>query len=399
MAFKVADAVHETTATTGAATSVTLAGAAANSQTFSTKLATGDTCNIALKSGSTVWCVIEGATYNSTANTLTWTAAQVLDGSSGAGTLVTLAGTSDVFMTGFAERVLQQAPDLGVPIKDTATVPATPATGLVTAFMRKLARPILAQIDEYGVERGVELSHSDGNDRAWFIPQGAGGSTTATAGFSAYTAGTTAARNVATTNALSMKRRFGWVSAATAGSAARLADYLPWYIGSSSNPTGGGFFFSTTFGCSDAAVVSGAQAFCGLTNTYNAGTGNPNMTNSFGIGQIATDATQWYLLYGGSTAQAPVALGTALGAPNDTTVPYRLTLWSPKGQANPTIFYEVKNLGTGVSVTGSVVDTGAGGVVLPSNTTSLEMYNFRNNNATAASVSLDVCNFYCESDY
>lgn len=101
MAVKVwKDRVKETTSTTGTGT-LTLAGPAAQHQAFSA-VGSGSLCEYTILSGDGVsWEVGEG-TYTSAGNTLS--RATVLDGSSGPGTLVNLAGISTVFLTSSARR-------------------------------------------------------------------------------------------------------------------------------------------------------------------------------------------------------------------------------------------------------------------------------------------------------
>ena len=94
----IADRVKETTATTGTGT-LTLAGAATGFQSFAV-VGNGNQCNICIISGNGTGWEIQGAsTYTLSGTTLTRTAANVLDGSSGPGVLVSLTGTSTVFLT------------------------------------------------------------------------------------------------------------------------------------------------------------------------------------------------------------------------------------------------------------------------------------------------------------
>ena len=94
MSVAFADRVQETTATTGTGT-VTLAGAVAGFQAFSSAFSTGATVYYCITSGS-LWEVGSGV-YTTSGTTLTRPSGNVLAGSSGASTLITLAGTSNVF--------------------------------------------------------------------------------------------------------------------------------------------------------------------------------------------------------------------------------------------------------------------------------------------------------------
>jgi hypothetical protein len=115
------DRVQETTTTTGTGT-VTLAGAVSGPwQSAATAYAANPTTYVAYAIyGTTVWEVGEG-TYTLSGTTLTRTL--VRDGSSGPGALVTLAGTSTVFVTlpaarvADAEAVGAQAMALGIALR------------------------------------------------------------------------------------------------------------------------------------------------------------------------------------------------------------------------------------------------------------------------------------------
>ena len=109
MAFVLKDRVKETTATTGTGT-VTLAGAVSGFQAFSA-IGTGNTTLYTILSGS-LWETGIG-TYTLSGTTLTRDT--VLDGSSGAGNKITLAGTSTVFCDLPAAMAMQINQPFGLP--------------------------------------------------------------------------------------------------------------------------------------------------------------------------------------------------------------------------------------------------------------------------------------------
>jgi hypothetical protein len=98
MSFAIADRVEETTTTTGSGTTLNLAGAATQFQSFVNGVGSGNTCTICVLSGDgTSWEVIENALVTSgSPNTLTISAANVLAGSSGVGTLISLTSPSTI---------------------------------------------------------------------------------------------------------------------------------------------------------------------------------------------------------------------------------------------------------------------------------------------------------------
>ena len=95
------------------------------------------------------------------------------------------------------------------------------------------------------------------------------------------------------------------------------------------------------------------------------------------------------------TSQRMSSLGTGLGAPTLTSTVFELTLYAPP-TLNNTVYYTVTNVGTGVSVTGTL--TGTAGTALPSGTTLLAPRIWRTNNATAAAVGMDIGSIYIETD-
>lgn len=91
------DNVQETTTTTGTGT-ITLAGAVSGYQAFSTAITTTNEYVYYRLTSGTLWEVGYGL-YTLSGTTLTRPAANVLSGSSGAGALITLAGTTNVWLT------------------------------------------------------------------------------------------------------------------------------------------------------------------------------------------------------------------------------------------------------------------------------------------------------------
>jgi hypothetical protein len=118
MALVLADRVKETTTSTGT-TAITLAGAAAGYQTFSSAIGNTNTTyyTIADQTGAN-WEVGIG-TYTTSGNTLS---RDTVLASSNAGSLVTFtAGTKDVFVTYPAERAMYTGGPLGTPSSGTLT--------------------------------------------------------------------------------------------------------------------------------------------------------------------------------------------------------------------------------------------------------------------------------------
>lgn len=106
--------------------------------------------------------------------------------------------------------------------------------------------------------------------------------------------------------------------------------------------------------------------------------------------------TTGFSLAGGSTAQAPIALGTSFPKSTNSTDMYELMLFSASS-SQTVVGYKVTNLVTGVIATGTLTAAVAG-TQLPATTTFLAHRAYRSNNATAAAVLIDVASIYIETD-
>lgn len=292
----------------------------------------------------------------------------------------------------------------GLTLKAAATNPTAPAADNVIIFGKNLAQRVLpASMGPSGMDAAMQPSMWRQKVGRWNPP---GNATTVPGveGFAAPTAvGTATARNVATTNLMTRTRRLGYVSAATA--AALTGHYSTTAQFTTGNGSGlGGFFYSCRFAMSDAAAVSGARAFVGMTSSVAAFTNvEPNtLTNCIGVAQLSTDNTQLFLVYGGSAAQTAIALGTDF-APYNGTVGvttgnmFDLTLFCPPG-SNGVVNVRLENVSNG-QVYNNTITPGTPGTQTPANTTLLAHRAWRTNNATALAVGIDIIGIYIETDY
>lgn len=283
-----------------------------------------------------------------------------------------------------------------------SATPTAPTAG-VKLFGKKLANRMLpASVGPANMDAALQPSFWRQKIALWTPP---GNSTTVPGvlGFNAPTAlGTPTARNVAATNLFTRTRRLGYVSAATAaGFAGHYSTVAQFTTGDGSGL--GGFFYSCRFGFSDNAAVSGARAFVGLSSIVAAPTNvePTTLTNTVGVAQLSTDATQLYLVFAGSATNTAIALGTnfppmiAAGVANG--VAYDLTLFAPPS-SNGVIHYRLERIGTAFVAEGTFNMT-TPGTQLPANTTLLAHRAWRCNNAQALSVGIDVLNVYIETDY
>jgi hypothetical protein len=398
MAWKTADRVKETTTTTGTG-ALTLAGAATGFRAF------GDVC---ANADVAYYCVAGGAEFEiglgawNTGGTITRTAGNVIIGSAGAGALVSLSvGTKDVFLVAPASRLLQLDDGLSCPLPAISTEPGTPSAGSGYLYGKELAggRFLLKVKDQYAHDTWLQPAIFNNKAGIW-SPQGNATTLPGVFGQSAPTAvGTVTARNVATTNLFTRMRRLGYVGSSLGGSLAGHYDTTAQHtLGVPGTPNIGGFFLCVRFGCSDAATVSGARQFVGMTSAINApSNADPaGLTNCIGVGHGSAD-TNLKIYYGGSTAQAAVDLGASFPANTLSVDPYELYLYAPLGD-NTKVHYRVVNLRTDVGANGTLT-AATPGTQLPANTTFLAFRAWRSNNATALACGLDIVSRYLETDY
>ncbi|HVA10685.1 MAG TPA: hypothetical protein VNG32_00770 [Candidatus Dormibacteraeota bacterium] len=276
--------------------------------------------------------------------------------------------------------------------------PSPPSSSNLLVYSKAIAGRIMAkQLGPSGLHTAFQPFLARNKIGYWAPP----GNATTLPGVFGYTApttvGTVTAANVATTSFFTRMRRLSLVSSSTAGT---LSSYR---IGAAQIQLGdgngnGGFFKIMRFGCSDAATVSGARQFFGISTSTSAPTNvEPStLTNAVGIGHGAAD-TNMNLYYGGSVAQTPINLGSNFPINTLSADAYELALFSPSDQFE-TIYYEVTVLNSGHVATGVIVGDGAA-IVLPSPYTLMSYsWCYRTNNATALAVSVDIMSDYIETD-
>lgn len=279
-----------------------------------------------------------------------------------------------------------------------ANDPAVPPSDTLTLFTRNIAnRMMAAQIGPSGLATSLQPLLAR-NKIGYWCPPGNATTVPGVFGITALTAnGTATSRTVATTSLATRMRRIGYPSSATAGTFAGARLGVAQFSPGSGSPDGSGFMLIERWIESDPAVVSGRRAFHGVTATTAAFTNVEVSTllNLVGICQLSTDATQWYWIGAGSSAQAPVAIGTAVGAPGgNSTTAWELAIFAPNGTAN-TYHLQLTNITTGAVATRTMTGAAA---FLPQSTTLLSWNAWATNNATALAVGIDLCSLYIETD-
>lgn len=288
----------------------------------------------------------------------------------------------------------------GLKMTLNASTPSTPASGFANVYGANVASRAMAAVigpDAFASELQPFMAR---NKVGLWLPPGNATTVPGVFGMAALTAqGTATARTIATTRLATRMKRLGYPSAATAGSfgGARLAA-AQLSCGSGTLNDGTGFMLIERWVESDPAAVSGRRAFTGMTaaTTAPSNVSPDTLTNVIGIGQLSTDATQWYWIQGGSAAQTAVAIGTTIGAPAGNSITaWELAIWAPNNVAN-TYYLQLTNLTSGVTATTTM--SGASTVV-PQSTTLLAWNHWVTNNATALAVGVDITSLYFETDY
>jgi hypothetical protein len=292
-----------------------------------------------------------------------------------------------------AANVAVVAGDLNLVVSTPAAAPA----GTVTVFSKLSGgRTMLAAMDSTGVDVTAQPFLAK-NPAAIWMPSGNSTTVPGLFGYTPHTVvGTPTLRTVATTNFFTRLRRLGYVSAAVAGSFAEPRVAVAQVTIGVINGTGG-FHKVVRFGCSDAATVSGARQFVGVSSNIAAATNvEPStLTNSIGVGHGAAD-TNLKLYFGGSAAQTPIDLGVNFPVNTLSVDAYELMLYASSNTA--TVGWTVTRLNTGAVASGTLTAATAG-LQLPLNTTLLSYHkSWRTNNASALAVGLDLISDYVETD-
>lgn len=283
-------------------------------------------------------------------------------------------------------------------ILDYSATQTTPPVDTLKLFNRIVAnRNMLAQIGPSGLDSTLQPFLAR-NKIGYWNPAGNATTVPGVFGITAPTAsGTATARNVTTTNLAQRMRRIGYPSGAGAGSFAGLRINVAQFTCGSGSNDGSGFYLIERWVESDPATVAGRRAFAGMSSATGAPTNvSPDtLTNSIGVGQLSTDATQWYWIQGGSAAQTAVAVGASVGAPaGNSTTAWELAIFCPALVAN-TFYLQLTNLSTGATATRTMSGTAT---QVPQSTTLLAWRHWATNNATALAVGMDLCSLYIETD-
>jgi hypothetical protein len=311
------------------------------------------------------------------------------------------AGPAIAMKLDSTKNLILSSGNLVLPSQGVAT-PSTPASATMTSYAHAVGnRIMLGSLEPSGQHATLQPHFGRNNVMMWDVVLGTlTPSVIGTPAATAVTGNTGAATPaLASTNFFTRKPRLNVSTSTTAG------QVCGWYsttnlqgvtLGTAGTPIDGGFHLVFRFGFSD--TVASPRAFVGLSSDTTTATNvDPaTMTNCIGVAQISTDATQLYIVFGGSAAQTAIALGTNFPPNTSATDIYELVLFAPEN-SNNTVYYQVSRLNSTVTpATGTL--TGTAGTALPANTTFLYPRMWRTNNATAAAVTLSLFGMYLETD-
>lgn len=266
------------------------------------------------------------------------------------------------------------------------SIGAPPGVGAVRMGVRTFAgADFLAMRAPQGIERLV-MPHLGRTQFAGWL--GTAANAVSAYGTAAPTVTGGAARGPSATSMATRAKRTGFVSAVTAGTLSSC--YGATGLVTLGNGAGlGGFLAMFRFVPGDAATVSGARMFVGLSSA----TGAPSnvepsgLTNQIGVAQLS-GSTNLQIVFGGGTAQTAIDLGSSFPASGLGTDLYELILFSDPND-NTKVGYRVERLNTANVAEGSLTNT-TPGTTLPATGTMLTMRMWRTNNATALAVGFDV---------
>lgn len=280
-------------------------------------------------------------------------------------------------------------------------LPTSSTAGGVIIGSKDLAGRIMpAFVGPAGVDATLQ-PHLGRNRISQILPI-AGAATYTVVGQAITTLGTPTARALSTASFFQSLPRVGMVGTATSGSISGWrTTNTQWWRGNT-NVTGG-FFYSHTFGISNAAAQANGRSFVGLISSTSQPTNVEPTTLANCIGMARLNANTTWGIYGSDATAAGTSgyidLGANFPANTINTDAYRLTLFAPPGGSY--IGYRVERLNVTDAnaaplyvATGTISDTN----FLPANTVFLAAQSWVSTGTLTGTAGMDMINFYVESD-
>jgi len=275
----------------------------------------------------------------------------------------------------------------------TISTPPTPSSGEVSIFGRTIAnRSFPAFIGPSGLDSALQPLLAR-NRVAWFSPIPGATTLTGSNGVAISATGTATAKTPATTNIHTQTAGVDFLvttaaSSAVAGFRQTVASY--W----TGNAAGlGGFTFVCRWAPATGVSTTTMRAFCGLTNSTSAPTDvqPSSLTNMLGMGWDAADTNIQFMRNDGSGTASKTDLGASFPVPtSDRTKVYEIAMFCAPNTT--TIYYEIRDVGTGAVATGSVNSD------IPSNTTLLAPKGYCSVGGTSSVIGFTLFSLYLETD-
>lgn len=387
MAFITADRVKETTTTTGTGT-VTLAGAVSGFRTFSSVMATSDTCYYCIDDGAGNWEVGVGTLASST----TLARTTVLT-SSNANALVSFAaGTKSIYLTVPAAGIgdLDPVGTLNLPSEGTTSPAAAPASSL-GVFAKTLGGRIVPAVKgPAGLD--VALQPHIGRSKVRRVTTVASGAAPVADGVGITPTGTGTVKALATTNLHTSMVGLDYlvtVAATTAVAGWRQGTADVWL----GNAAGlGGFYFVCRFSPATGETgVTTARCFTGLANSGAAPTDvDPStLTQFLGIGYARGTDTNWQFYNNAASTTTKTATSIAVPTADRPSV-FELVMYAPPNATS--VSWEFTDLGSGSKSTGTQSTN------LPTNTNFLAGRGYHSVGGTSSVTGYTLFGYYLESD-
>lgn len=307
MAHISADRVQETTTTTGTAT-ITLTGAVTNFKTFSSRMATSDTCYYAIvDSTNNTWEVGVGTLASST----TLARTTVLRSSNSDAAVSFAAGTKNVFLTLSADNTAIFDADDTMSIIGITADPVPPVAGTLKFYSKNIAGKMVPKtMGPSGLDSPLQNAFWQNNIVMW-------NPTTATAGVWLGTAGsgagTYSTQLPTTTNLYTSEKRGRWANVVTTTNQAlgQRQTELMYYLGNTAGQ--GGFLFYAR--CGFDVWTNGGRFFAGMCGGAGVVTNDPSgSANSCGFAVDAADNGLIYFQTRNATTVTRVSTGFTIAS-------------------------------------------------------------------------------------
>ena len=239
---------------------------------------------------------------------------------------------------------------------------------------------------------GLQIAQSHPAFTRQYAYLGTPGAFTGTPGITTGFAGTNSTQTPASTNAATRTHRHALTTGSTAGAMASLYQSASPGIFLSAGSGNGGFHWTATV-VPALAGPSGQRQFVGLSSSLAAPTNvePSSLTNVIGFAQLS-GSTNWQVVFGGSSAQTPIDLGSNYPANTASVDLYQFHIFSDPNDATQIFYRVIRNKGQFDTGDVAIANT-TPGTTLPATSTALSWLRFwTTNNATAADSRLAVAN-------